>query len=120
MPNKHCAHSLCPSDSRYHPNIKWAKFVQPNVDLTRCQRWVHLCGRLEFETKDVKPWTFICEKHFPRNANLDYHRVRLFLFFHHKQESGVICIITYISTCRVYKSEMVETKGIEGSIFKKN
>ena len=80
MPNKHCAHALCSSDSRYHPNIKWAKFVQPNVDLTRCQRWVHLCGRLEFETKDVKPWTFLCEKHFPRNANLDYHRVSTYFY----------------------------------------
>ena len=32
MTNKHCASGLCNSNSRSHPNIKFAKFVQPGVD----------------------------------------------------------------------------------------
>ena len=75
MPTKYCAHALCGSDSRKNSGIKWAKFVPPNVDQIRCQKWVHLCGRKEFETKNVKPWTYLCEKHFPENANLKYYEV---------------------------------------------
>ena len=75
MPTKYCAHALCGSDSRKKSDIKWAKFVPPNVDPIRCQKWVHLCGRKEFETKNVKPWTYLCEKHFPENANLKYYEV---------------------------------------------
>ena len=75
MPTKYCAHALCKSDSRKHLDIKWAKFVPPNVDRIRCQKWVHLCGRKEFETKNVKQWTYLCEKHFPENANLNYYEV---------------------------------------------
>ena len=29
MSSKHCAHGKCKSDSRYHPDKKFAKFPQP-------------------------------------------------------------------------------------------
>ena len=75
MPTKYCAHGLCDSDSRKHPNIKFAKFIPPSVNRLRSERWVHLMGRKNFTVDNVKAWTYICEKHFPDNVNLKYYEV---------------------------------------------
>ena len=75
MTNKTCASGVCDSDSRRHPNCKFAKFVQPGVDRLRAQRWAHLMHRANFGVQNIRKWTFVCEKHFPQNAELDYHKV---------------------------------------------
>ena len=75
MPTKYCAHGLCDSDSRKHPNIKFAKFIPPSVNRLRSERWVHLMGRKNFTVDNVKAWTYICEKHFPDGVNLKYYEV---------------------------------------------
>ena len=77
MTNKTCASGLCDSDSRHDPNIKFAKFVQPGVNRNRAIRWAHLMGRENFGIEQVKKWTFVCEKHFPANEELDYHKVNI-------------------------------------------
>ena len=77
MPTKHCASGLCKSDTRNNPDLKWAKFVQPGVDFARCKKWVHLMGRRDFEVINVKPWTYVCEKHFPKNSELSYYKVKV-------------------------------------------
>ena len=75
MPTKYCAHGLCDSDSRKHPNINFAKFIPPSVNRLRSERWVHLMGRKNFTVDNVKAWTYICEKHFAEGANLKYYEV---------------------------------------------
>ena len=75
MTNKNCASGLCKSNSRSHPNIKFAKFVQPGVDKARARKWVRLTGRADFHVENIKKWTFICELHFPEGEELDYHKV---------------------------------------------
>ena len=75
MTNKTCASGVCKSDSRHDANIKFAKFVQPGVDRNRAIRWAHLMGRAAFGVDDIRKWTFVCEKHFPENVELNYHQV---------------------------------------------
>jgi len=74
MTHKYCVHGLCKSSSRKKPNLKFAKFVQPGVDLARSKRWVHLMGRADFHVENVNKWTYVCQLHFPENADLDYHK----------------------------------------------
>ena len=67
MVNIHCSYGVCQSDSRKHPNLKWARFSKPRFGKDRVKRWVQLCGRDKdnFRTSDVSQDTFICELHFP-------------------------------------------------------
>ena len=54
--SKHCAHGKCNSDTRYHPDKKFAKFPQPagrNPDMKRCKEWVHLMGRKDFTEANI-------------------------------------------------------------------
>ena len=89
MPTKYCAHGLCDSDSRKHPNIKFAKFIPPSVNRLRSERWVHLMGRKNFTVDNVKAWTYICEKHFPDNVNLKYYEVSFDLIIEKGKKVGV-------------------------------
>ena len=76
---KHCAHGKCNSDDRYHPNKKFAKFPKLggyHPDKKRCERWVHLCGRVGFSTQNVTHGTVVCEDHFEEGVDLDYRTVR--------------------------------------------
>ena len=80
---KHCSSGKCNSDERYHPNKKFAKFVQPkghHPDLKRCQRWVHLMGRLDLSVEHINRTKFVCEDHFNDGVDLDYRTVILFFF----------------------------------------
>ena len=72
---KHCSSGKCNSDERYHPNKKFAKFVQPkghHPDLKRCQRWVHLMGRLDLSVEHINRTKYVCEDHFNEGVDLDY------------------------------------------------
>ena len=80
MTNKTCASGVCKSDSRHDANIKFAKFVQPGVDRNRAIRWAHLMGRANFSVDDIRKWTFVCEKHFPENVELNYHQVNICVY----------------------------------------
>ena len=80
---KHCSSGKCNSDERYHPNKKFAKFVQPkghHPDLKRCQRWVHLMGRLDLSVEHINRTKYVCEDHFNEGVDLDYRKVILFFF----------------------------------------
>ena len=75
MSNKHCAHGKCNSDSRYHPDKKFAKFPQPagrNPDLKRCKEWVHLMGRKDFTEANINKSSWVCEDHFEEGVDLNY------------------------------------------------
>ena len=81
---KHCSSGKCNSDERYHPNKKFAKFVQPkghHPDLKRCQRWVHLMGRLDLSVEHINRTKYVCEDHFNEGVDLDYRTVILILIF---------------------------------------
>ena len=77
---KYYASGLCKSNAKDNPNKKFALFVQTegrNPDIPRAQRWIHLMGRQGFGVQNIKRYTFVCEDHFPANADLDYRTVRL-------------------------------------------
>ena len=83
MSNKHCAHGKCKSDSRYHPDKKFAKFPQPagrNPDIKRCKQWIILIGRQNFTIENINKNTWVCEDHFEKGVNLDYLKVRKHIF----------------------------------------
>ena len=79
MSNKHCAHGTCNSDTRYHPDKKFAKFPQPagrNPDIKRCKQWIILIRRQNFTIENINKNTWVCEDHFEKGVNLDYKKVR--------------------------------------------
>lgn len=67
--NRHCSYGLCNSDSRYKDRyymqgVFWIPFPKPKSKLRKCEKWVYACGRGNFGVENVKPWTYICSKHF--------------------------------------------------------
>ena len=71
---KVCVYENCDSDSRKHPDIKFAGFVNPDKDLARASKWIKLVGRSDFEIETITKDTYICEKHFPVGSNLKYSK----------------------------------------------
>ena len=79
MSTKHCAHGNCNSDTRYHPDKKFAKFPQPagwNPDVKRCKEWLHLMGRKDFTIANINKSSWVCEDHFEEGVDLNYITVR--------------------------------------------
>ena len=75
MPNKHCSHGLCQSDSRKEPQRKFANFPKPRFGEERVREWVQLCGRSKenFDVKDVTKYMYVCDLHFEEDTqDLDY------------------------------------------------
>ena len=75
MPNKHCSHGLCQSDSRKEPQRKFANFPKPRFGVERVREWVQLCGRSKenFDVKDVTKYMYVCDLHFDEDTqDLDY------------------------------------------------
>ena len=72
MTNKHCVMFGCKSDSRFHPDRKFANFVKPSKDKKRAGQWIKIVNRKVFEIKDIKKKTYICDLHFPQNADLQW------------------------------------------------
>ena len=72
MTNKHCVMFGCKSDSRFHPGRKFANFVKPSKDKKRAGQWIKIVNRKDFEIKDIKKKTYICDLHFPQNVDLQW------------------------------------------------
>ena len=72
MTNKHCVMFGCKSDSRFHPGRKFANFVKPSKDKKRASQWIKIVNRKDFEIKDIKKKTYICDLHFPQNEDLQW------------------------------------------------
>jgi hypothetical protein len=75
MPNKHCSHGLCQSDSRKEPLRKFANFPKPRFGVERVREWVQLCGRSKenFDVKDVTKYMYVCDLHFDEDTqDFDY------------------------------------------------
>ncbi|CAM4419764.1 unnamed protein product [Leuciscus chuanchicus] len=47
-------------------DVFFIRFPKPKTQRDKCERWVNLCGRPkdQFNASNVKPFTFICCKHF--------------------------------------------------------
>ena len=58
-----CVYKDCNASVSRNPDLKFARFVQPNTDFERASRRVKLIGREDFTIKDIKYWTIICERH---------------------------------------------------------
>ena len=83
MSSKHCAHGTCNSDTRFHPDKKFAKFPQPagrNPDIKRCKQWITLIRRQNFTIENINKNTWVCEDHFEKGVNLDYLKARKHIF----------------------------------------
>ena len=55
--------------------MSFIRFPQKKDNLKKCRRWAFLCGRQDFTAKSVTPFTFICSKHFPLAADLNFRRI---------------------------------------------
>lgn len=75
---KLCVYGLCNSNSEspecIAEGVKFIRFPQKNYNLSKCQKWAKLCGRSDFSHKNVNNFTFICSKHFPASAELDFRK----------------------------------------------
>ena len=72
---KVCCYGLCKSRSvDKEEGVSFIRFPQKKDNLKKCRRWAFLCGRQDFTAKSVTPFTFICSKHFPDNAELDFRK----------------------------------------------
>ena len=72
MPNKSCLFLGCRSDSRKHPDLKWVRFCKPSFDANRAKLWIQKLNRSDFTLQKITQYSFICEKHFPNGADLNY------------------------------------------------
>ena len=48
--------------------------MKPFQDFDRCSNWAKLCGRDQFFVEKVDRHTYICEKHFLKNQELDWRK----------------------------------------------
>ena len=71
---KKCCYGLCESSSLDCKDVTFIRFPQPKYSLTKCRRWAQLCGRSDFNHKNVSTFTWICSKHFPIDAELDFRK----------------------------------------------
>ena len=77
---KVCVYGLCKSKSDLDTSewcidtdgVKFIRFPQLKWNKKRCHEWVQACGRSDFSSKNVNNFTWICSKHFPLEANLDF------------------------------------------------
>lgn len=67
-----CVYEDCNASVERNPDLKFARFVQPQTDLKRAARWVKLIGRSDFTIKSIKYGTIICQRHFPKGSNLNW------------------------------------------------
>ena len=69
MPNRSCAFFSCNSNSKKDPTLQWAKFVPSTIDQERHEKWFKQLKRPSYP---VTKNTYVCQKHFPTNADLKY------------------------------------------------
>jgi hypothetical protein len=71
----HCCWGTCKSDSRKKEDgVKFIAFPKPTKYRTIARAWVQLCGRGGFTESSINRYTYICSKHFPPGADLDYKK----------------------------------------------
>jgi len=68
---KTCSFLGCKNSSLKNPDLKFAPFVKPHIDLNRCKRWIQLCKR-NVPVDKIKVYTYICSEHFGFNEVLDW------------------------------------------------
>jgi hypothetical protein len=72
---QHCCWGTCKSDSRKKEDgVKFIAFPKPTKYRTIARAWVQLCGRGGFTESSINRYTYICSKHFPPGADLDYKK----------------------------------------------
>jgi len=70
---QYCIYSGCDVNSgTCGPGVSMIRFPQPRDHLAICRRWVKLVGKKNFRAKNVNTFTYICSKHFPDDAVLDF------------------------------------------------
>lgn len=74
MPNKSCLFVGCKSNSRNQPDLRFARFCKPSFDVNRAKLWIQKVNRPDFTLQRVTKYSYICEKHFPVGAELDYRK----------------------------------------------
>ena len=67
-----CVFEHCQAKINQRSTLKYARFVKPNVDLRRANRWISLVGRTDFGISAIDQWTIVCEKHFPYGVKLNW------------------------------------------------
>ena len=58
MPNKHCSHGLCQSNSRKEPQRKFANFPKPRFGVERVREWKQLWSKENFDVKHVTKYMY--------------------------------------------------------------
>ena len=76
MTNKYCVWIGCKSSSKKDKNGqkfngRWACFVKPSVNKPRALQWIRIMNRADFGLKNIKKHTFLCDKHFPAEGDID-------------------------------------------------
>ena len=74
MPNKSCVFKECTSSTRKDPDLRFATFCKPSFDINRAKLWIQKLNREDFPLERITKYTYICEKHFPRGAELDFRK----------------------------------------------
>ena len=74
MPHYSCAHGSCKND--YRSGLKFVTFPKLSIDADRVRRWLQLLGRNDLNFENITPQKlenmFLCELHFPEDADLNY------------------------------------------------
>ena len=69
---KTCCFFDCTSSQRTnHPGLRFVPFPK---HFERCAQWAKLCGRDQFFVEKVDRHTYICEKHFHKDQELDWKK----------------------------------------------
>jgi len=71
---RYCCYSNCKSNGRKNPELKFINFPKPTKNFERCAYWAKLCGKDQFFVERITQSTFVCEKHFPPNEELDWRK----------------------------------------------
>ena len=72
-----CVFESCRVRIRQDSDVRFARFVKPLTDLKRAIHWIKLVGRSDLRIEHIDRWTVICEKHFPKNVELDWRKNKL-------------------------------------------